>query len=185
MKWLGTLLALTLAFAPVAEAKRMIMFGFDGLDPNVLQEAIDAGRAPNIQRMAKTGQFAPLGTSIPPQSPVAWSNFITGMDAGGHGIFDFLHRDPHSLLPYLSTSRPSESKKPIEIGKFVIPGGTIDGGAMSSGGYDMLRYNDQTMVLGIPTWWAFAVVVPSLALLALAGVDTALRAWRGQFAVHS
>ena len=56
---------------------------------------------------------------------------------------------------------------------------------LALGGYDMLRYNDQTMVLGIPTWWAFAVVVPSLALLALAGVDTALRAWRGQFAFHS
>lgn len=56
---------------------------------------------------------------------------------------------------------------------------------LALGGYDMLRYNDQTMVLGIPTWWAFAVVVPSLALLALAGVETALRAWRGRFAVHS
>ena len=44
-------------------------------------------------------------TSIPPQSPVAWSSFITGLDPGGHGIFDFVHRDPHTMVPYLSTTR--------------------------------------------------------------------------------
>ena len=37
------------------------------------------------------------GTSTPPQSPVAWSNFITGRDTRcGHGIFDFIHRDPET-----------------------------------------------------------------------------------------
>ena len=39
---------------------------------------------------------------MPPLSPIAWSTFITGMDPGGHGIFDFIHRDPESMLPYLS-----------------------------------------------------------------------------------
>ena len=32
------------------------------------------------------GSFRLLTTSIPPQSPVAWSNLITGMNPGGHGI---------------------------------------------------------------------------------------------------
>jgi len=41
------------------------------------------------------------------------------------------------------------------------------------GGADMLRYNDQTMVLGIPTWIAFTVMVPSFALLTLACLATA------------
>ena len=54
-------------------------------------------------------QVTPFGTSIPPQSPVAWSNFITGRDPGGHGIFDFIHRDPQTMLPFFSAS---EAKGP-------------------------------------------------------------------------
>ncbi len=60
---------------------------------------------PNFARLASAGTFAPLGTTIPPQSPVAWSTFITGLDPGGHGIFDFIHRDPKTMQPYLSTTR--------------------------------------------------------------------------------
>ena len=115
LRWLpavSLLAALVLLPAPGAEAKQVVVLGFDGLDPDILQDLIDEGRVPNLARMAKTGQFAPLGTSIPPQSPVAWSNFITGQDAGGHGIFDFLHRDPDTMLPYLSTSKPGRFRLP-------------------------------------------------------------------------
>src|ERR1035438_3912855 len=45
------------------------------------------GKMPNFARLAQEGSFRRLTTSIPPQSPVAWSNLITGMNAGGHGIF--------------------------------------------------------------------------------------------------
>lgn len=45
---------------------------------------------------------------------------------------------------------------------------------LSLGGQDMYRYNDQTMVLGIPTWISFAVMVPSFGLLTLACLSTAL-----------
>jgi TRAP-type C4-dicarboxylate transport system permease small subunit len=44
---------------------------------------------------------------------------------------------------------------------------------LSLGGADMYRYNDQTMVLGIPTWISYAVMVPSFGLLALACLATA------------
>ena len=54
---------------------------------------------PNLSRLVAEGRFDPLATTVPPQSPVAWSSFITGLDPGGHGIFDFLHRDPQTLLP--------------------------------------------------------------------------------------
>jgi predicted AlkP superfamily phosphohydrolase/phosphomutase len=58
---------------------------------------------------------------MPPQSPVAWSNFITGLDPGGHGIFDFVHRDPNTMIPYLSTSRAEPSDKKLKLGKYQIP----------------------------------------------------------------
>jgi predicted AlkP superfamily phosphohydrolase/phosphomutase len=66
----------------------------------------------------------PFGTAIPPQSPVAWSNFITGRDPGGHGIFDFIHRDPQTMLPRFSASEASAPDKFWKLGKWKIPRGT-------------------------------------------------------------
>ncbi len=99
---------------------RMIVLGLDGMDPRIVHRMMAEGKLPNFQKLAREGHFGPLGTSTPPQSPVAWANFITGMDPGGHGIFDFVHRDPATYLPYLSTSRTESSQKSITIGDYVI-----------------------------------------------------------------
>ena len=101
--------------------KKVIVIGFDGTDPQLLQKFMDQGRLPNFSRLAKQGDFKALGTSIPPQSPVAWSNFITGMNPGGHGIYDFLHRDPNTMTPIPSTSATEGAARTLKIGKFVIP----------------------------------------------------------------
>ena len=104
-----------------ASKTRVIVLGFDGMDYTLTKEMMADGRLPHLARLAAQGTFQPLGTSTPPQSPVAWSNFITGMDAGGHGIFDFIHRDPKTMIPYLSTSRPEPSDKKIESGEYEFP----------------------------------------------------------------
>ncbi|MEQ1803653.1 MAG: alkaline phosphatase family protein, partial [Gammaproteobacteria bacterium] len=80
----------------------MIVLGVDGMDPQLLRQYMADGDTPNLQRLAGLGGFVPLATAVPPQSPVAWSDFITGMDAGGHGIFDFVAFDRQNLAPYLS-----------------------------------------------------------------------------------
>ncbi len=50
------------------------------------------------------------------------------MNAGGHGIFDFIHRDPKTLQPYFSASRVEPPKHGIHLGNWVIPigGGTAE-----------------------------------------------------------
>jgi len=100
---------------------RVIVLGFDGMDHEVASRLMQAGRMPNLERLAGMGQFTPLGTSVPPQSPVAWSDFITGMDAGGHGVYDFIHRDPKTMLPYLSTSRAEDPSNILKLGGLCIP----------------------------------------------------------------
>jgi predicted AlkP superfamily phosphohydrolase/phosphomutase len=60
---------------------------------------------PNFRKLAAMGEFHPLPTSNPPQSPVAWSDFATGSGPGEHGIYDFLRRDPETLLPAFSISK--------------------------------------------------------------------------------
>ncbi len=105
-----------------AEGGRVIVLGFDGMDHGMVTRLMSEGRLPNLSRLADAGGFSPLETSVPPQSPVAWSDFITGMDAGGHGIFDFVHRDPETMLPYLSTSRAETSEDCWGIGRWKVPG---------------------------------------------------------------
>lgn len=90
---------------------RMLVIGMDGLDPKLVQKLMDEGKLPNFARLSRRGVFTRLGTAMPPQSPVAWSSFISGADPGAHQIFDFIHRrlkpSPGSTLviePYLSTS---------------------------------------------------------------------------------
>lgn len=45
------------------------------------------------------------------------------------------------------------------------------------GGYDMYRYGEQTMILGLSRWWGFIPMVASLALLTLVCLYTCQRQW--------
>jgi predicted AlkP superfamily phosphohydrolase/phosphomutase len=101
--------------------QRLIILGIDGMDPQLLRRFMREGKMPNFARLAAQGDFRELTTSIPPQSPVAWSNLITGMNAGGHGIFDFIHRDPKTLELYFSASRVEGPKHAIHLGGWTIP----------------------------------------------------------------
>jgi predicted AlkP superfamily phosphohydrolase/phosphomutase len=101
--------------------QRLIILGIDGLDPQLLHRFMREGKMPNFAKLEAQGDFRQLTTSIPPQSPVAWSNLITGMNAGGHGIFDFIHRDPKTLGLYFSASRVEGPKHAIHLGSWAIP----------------------------------------------------------------
>lgn len=101
--------------------QRLIILGIDGMDPQLLHQFMREGKMPNFAKLEAQGDFRPLTTSIPPQSPVAWSNLITGMNAGGHGIFDFIHRDPKTLGLYFSASRVEGPKHAIHLGRWAIP----------------------------------------------------------------
>ena len=98
----------------------LIVLGIDGMDPELVQRYMSEGRTPNLAALAERGTFLPLGTTNPPQSPVAWSTFITGSGPHDHGIYDFVHRDPNALAPYLSTSR-TEPGDTIKIGPLTLP----------------------------------------------------------------
>jgi len=128
------LVAMALAMAACAvdrtgadRSKSVIILGIDGLDPRLLERFMEDGRLPNFARLAATGDTADLETSMPPLSPVAWSSFITGLDPGGHAIFDFLHRDPETLLPYDAIYQVAEPGRSLNVGPWVLP---LSGGAV-------------------------------------------------------
>lgn len=112
-------------------AKKTIILGIDGLDPDLLQKFAEEGHLPHFSQFLNERHFRPLQTTMPPLSPVAWSTFITGLDPGGHEIYDFLHRDAHTLAPELSLSRALPPSRTLEIGSWVLP--------LSGGGVELLR----------------------------------------------
>jgi predicted AlkP superfamily phosphohydrolase/phosphomutase len=99
--------------------RRMIVLGIDGMDPAFLEAHWDS--LPNLDRLRKEGDFKRLGTTIPPQSPVAWSTVTTGMDPGGHGIFDFVHRDPATRAPMSSMAEVTAPTRTFTVGPYLIP----------------------------------------------------------------
>lgn len=89
------------------------------MDPAFVERHWDA--LPNLAKLRKEGHFSRLQTTTPPQSPVAWSSFITGLDPREHGIFDFVHRDPATLTPFSSMSRTEAPRWTLPLGPYVLP----------------------------------------------------------------
>src|ERR1700687_1401119 len=106
---------------PVTARRRVVVLGIDGMDYQLVRDLMVRGRMPQFGRLAKSGRFSALATSTPPQSPVAWSTFITGRDPGSHGVFDFIHRDPKTMEAFLSTSRTDAAARRIVIGGWQFP----------------------------------------------------------------
>ncbi len=102
-----------------AQTPKVIVLGIDGMDPNFVERHWDA--LPNLARLKREGSFSRLGTTMPPQSPVAWSSFITGLDPDQHGIFDFVQRDPATLQPYSSMGRTEPPRFTLPLGPYRLP----------------------------------------------------------------
>ena len=131
------------------DGKKVIVLGIDGMDHGMLEAFIGEGRLPNFARLAAEGDFSPLETTMPPLSPVAWSTFITGMDPGGHGVFDFLLRDPETMdvvEPFYVIGPEGRS---LNLGSWVLP--------LTGGDVELYRRGQ--------AWWA---------LLDAAGIETTI-----------
>jgi len=102
-----------------ANGKQVIVIGVDGMDPGFVER--HWADLPNLASMRARGSFSRLATTTPPQSPTAWSTFITGLDPAEHGIFDFVHRDPATMQPFLSMSETREARFRIPFGPWQLP----------------------------------------------------------------
>jgi hypothetical protein len=97
------------------------VMGIDGMDRQLLHRYMQDGRMPNFRQLEREESFRELRNSIPPQSPVPWSNVITGMNPGGHGFFDFIHRDPRTMRPEFSIARVEAPAHSLTVGSWVFP----------------------------------------------------------------
>ena len=124
LPWAHLALALPLGCGATPSSDiKVVVLGFDGMDPKFIKRHADV--LPNLIRLGETGGFSDLETVMPPQSPVAWSTVITGLTPGGHGVFDFVHRDPTDVSPFSSMAEAIPPEYTLEVGDYVIP---LDGG---------------------------------------------------------
>jgi predicted AlkP superfamily phosphohydrolase/phosphomutase len=108
--------ALAAVALPAGAAQpRVVVLGFDGVDSQVVEQMLAAGRLPNLSALKARGGYSPLLPTVPAQTPVSWATFSTGLDPGGHEIFDFLKRDPADLVPTFAVAQ--ETTEPVLFGK--------------------------------------------------------------------
>ena len=75
---------------------KILLIGIDAMDPGLFNRLRD--QLPNFNRLI----FSSLESTIPPETPVAWSAIATGCNPGKYGIYDFLTRDPETYRPRLN-----------------------------------------------------------------------------------
>ncbi len=100
---LATLLALSCA----RNEPRVLLLGFDGLDPEAVDLLISEGKLPNLARMRLEGAYGRVRSFEPMLSPILWTTIATGRTPEAHGIGHFVALDPKTgeSLPVTSDLR--------------------------------------------------------------------------------
>ncbi len=68
---------------------RVLCLGMDGADHEFVGRLLAEGKLPTLASVAKAGAYGPLRSTLPAVTPTAWSSFLTGLNPGRHGIFNF------------------------------------------------------------------------------------------------
>jgi predicted AlkP superfamily phosphohydrolase/phosphomutase len=78
--------------------RRVLILGIDGATFDVMDPLIAAGRLPNFARLMRSGTSAPLRSTQPCQSSVAWPALMSGKNPGKTGVFAFWVSNPGQVL---------------------------------------------------------------------------------------
>jgi predicted AlkP superfamily phosphohydrolase/phosphomutase len=139
---------------------KTLILGFDSFDPKVFEELAGQNQLPNLEKFVEQGGYSSLEVCSPPQTEVSWTSIATGADPGGHGIFDFVHRDPATYIPYVSIL---PMRKGAMGEQFVPP-------------YTARTFFEEAAAMGYPAtalWWpAMFPARPELPVMTLPGLGT-------------
>ena len=108
---------------------KLVILGFDGMDPDLVREFMAQGQLPNMKKLAARGGLYDLGTTVSAESPTAWASFATGVNPGKHNIYDFLIRDTSNYVLDLGMVRRIPAQSLAEV-RFIrsLPGSSwLDG----------------------------------------------------------
>jgi hypothetical protein len=96
--------ALSRRHPPTVE--RIILLGFDGASPNLLEPLVAQGQLPAIRRLMESGSYGHLRSFHPAKSAVLWTSVATGKTMLKHGIVDWTYVNSQGLtVPYQDEGR--------------------------------------------------------------------------------
>ncbi|MCB1051977.1 MAG: alkaline phosphatase family protein [Acidobacteria bacterium] len=98
-----------------AQNHKVVVLGFDGADHHLISQYMAEGKLPHLQKLAEQGGFEALMPTNPPQTPVSWSTFATGLSPGETEILDFIKRKEGAYLP--SYALQGETTKTVLFGE--------------------------------------------------------------------
>jgi predicted AlkP superfamily phosphohydrolase/phosphomutase len=139
---------------------KTLILGFDSFDPIIFEEMAGRNELPHLQKLLDKGGYSRLEVCSPPQTEVSWTSIATGADPGGHGVFDFVQRDPATYIPYISIL-------PVRKGAL---------GEQFTPPYIANTFFEEAAELGYPAtalWWpAMFPARPALPVMTLPGLGT-------------
>ncbi|HZE88343.1 MAG TPA: alkaline phosphatase family protein, partial [Verrucomicrobiae bacterium] len=105
------LVALTLAACGGPSRERVLLLGFDGADPDVIDLLISEGKLPNFAKMRQGGAYGKLRSAQPLLSPVVWTTIATGKTPDEHRIGHFVavNQTTGEQLPVTSQMRKAQA----------------------------------------------------------------------------
>lgn len=72
----------------------LLIVGLDGATWDVLDPLIAAGCLPTLGGLRRAGAWGALASTVPAATLPSWTTFMTGVNPGKHGLFDFTRREP-------------------------------------------------------------------------------------------
>jgi predicted AlkP superfamily phosphohydrolase/phosphomutase len=75
---------------------RVCVIGLDGVPHSLISRFAESGLMPTMAELVPAGYLHHLKASLPEISAVSWTDFMTGVDSGTHGIFGFTDFKPDS-----------------------------------------------------------------------------------------
>ena len=89
-----------------ARIERVVLLGFDGVGPNLVEPLVAQGHLPALRRMMTEGAYGPLRSFAPTKSNILWTSVATGKTMLKHGIVDWTFVNQQGLtVPYEDRGR--------------------------------------------------------------------------------
>jgi predicted AlkP superfamily phosphohydrolase/phosphomutase len=107
-----------------ANQRRVFVVGLDGATLDLIEPWTREGLLPNLAALMETGSYGPLTSTVPPISAPAWASFMTGVNPGKHGIYEFQAHVPNSyrqrLVNGADVRAPTMWRRLNDAGKHTI-----------------------------------------------------------------
>jgi len=89
---------------------KVIVIGLDGATFNILDPLLEKGLLPNLAGLIEEGTRGILSSTLPPMTAPAWASFMTGVNPGKHGLFNWRTRFQDTKETWVSTNNIHSAK---------------------------------------------------------------------------